>query len=124
MITEVKGLPFITSEQGDSNFKAVKETIRFFNGQIKDRNYTMRITLCDGVGEELFNKIIPFIRRSVVKRSSSTSGSGLAPEFNNEWVIGCFGSIWLDLMIDGEWYRVALYNNEGEINDLMVFRNH
>jgi len=37
-------------------------------------------------------------------------GTAMFPLYNNVWNIGMIGSIWLDIKIDNECYRIGFYN--------------
>lgn len=63
----------------------------------------------DDIDAKLHPSIIDAIKRSVVGPTPKSSGMFPVPENPPVWGVGCFGSVWTDLLADDVLVRVSWY---------------
>ena len=93
-----------------SNYHAVKKLINSF--RTYDSNYLSRLSVTSTFSDpDMIIDVIEQIKSSKVSLTGENTGSALFPVYSNTWVLGCFGSIFLDVKVENEEYRVAFYND-------------
>lgn len=122
-------ISFLEDKQFDDNNKAILKFIEmwkkwFLNKHAPDvKNYMSKLDFVVKTPDvevitdwEIILKCMAFVVDSVVDTTNSKDhGTAMFPLFNNVWNVGIFGSIWLDIQIDGNGYRLAFSNEEPPI---------
>jgi len=118
---------FISDNKFDSNEKALQNWIdvhtEFSNSGVISSAKTISYLTNTQIGwygdervsEDVMKRILKLIPNTKIAKTQSEieqTGSSSCPIFNNYWVIGNLGSIWLDVEVDGKPYRVAFYNEK------------
>ena len=124
-VRAINGNPSISDGKFKSNQKAVQNLIdimdRFYNSNkafLSDVPY-LRGLVVNSVGTKLENPIMKQImnriansKLALTQANIDKTGTAMFPIDCGYWVIGAFGSIWLDVEIDDVVYRVAFYNEK------------
>lgn len=117
--------PFISIEQANNNTAAVQKLIdtmkRYNDDNLKNGDlqylkglkigWTGQKKVDDYIIERIYKEVIPVSKLAKTVTEIQSCGTASSPKYNQLWVIGFFGSIWLDIELDNSKYRVSFYNN-------------